>query len=85
MLTSKLMGIRDPYGIRPLVLGKLGIPMASSTHCFRYYWSWYIREIENGEIVIIDKNGIESIKPFLKSMQDLAYLSIFISQDQTVF
>ena len=41
----------------------------------------YIREIENGEIVIIDKNGIESMKPFLKSMQDLVWVYLFARPD----
>ena len=69
MLTSKkLIGIRDPYGIRPLVLGKLGDTyiFSSETCALDIIGAEYIREIENGEIVIIDKNGIESIKPFPK-------------------
>ena len=69
MLTSKkLIGIRDPYGIRPLVLGKLGdtFIFSSETCALDIIGAEYIREIENGEIVIIDKNGVESIKPFPK-------------------
>ena len=69
MLTNKnLIGIRDPYGIRPLVLGKLGDTyiLSSETCALDIIGAEFIREIENGEIVIIDKNGIESIKPFPK-------------------
>jgi len=69
MLTNKkLIGIRDPYGIRPLVLGKLGDSyiFASETCALDIIGADFIREVENGEIVIINKNGIESIKPFPK-------------------
>ena len=44
----------------------------------------YIRDIENGEIVVITENGIESIKPFKKFQKDLAYLKEFILQAQIV-
>ena len=69
MLTNKkLVGIRDPYGIRPLVLGKLGDSyiFASETCALDIIGAEFIREVENGEIVIINKDGIESIKPFPK-------------------
>ena len=69
MLTNKkLVGIRDPYGIRPLVLGKLGDSyiFASETCALDIIGAEFVREVENGEIVIINKNGIESIKPFPK-------------------
>jgi amidophosphoribosyltransferase len=67
MLTNKkLIGIRDPYGIRPLVLGKLGDSyiFASETCALDIIGAEFVREVENGEIVIINKDGIESIKPF---------------------
>jgi len=65
---KKLIGIRDPYGIRPLVLGKLGDSyiFASETCALDIIGAEFIREIENGEIVIINKDGVESIKPFPK-------------------
>ena len=69
MLTNKkLVGIRDPYGIRPLVLGKLGDSyiFASETCALDIIGAEFVREVENGEIVIINKDGIESIKPFPK-------------------
>ncbi len=66
MTNKKLVGIRDPYGIRPLVLGKLkdSYILASETCALDIIGAEFIREIENGEMVVIDKNGIESIKPF---------------------
>jgi len=65
---KKLIGIRDPYGIRPLVLGKLGDSyiFASETCALDIIGAEFIREIENGEIVIINKDGVESVKPFPK-------------------
>ncbi|MEL0242316.1 MAG: amidophosphoribosyltransferase [Pelagibacteraceae bacterium] len=69
MTNKKLVGIRDPYGIRPLVLGKLkdSYILSSETCALDIIGADFIREIENGEIVIIDKNGVESIKPFPKT------------------
>ena len=69
MLTNKkLIGIRDPFGIRPLVLGKLGDSyiFASETCALDIIGAELIREVENGEIIIINKDGIESVKPFPK-------------------
>ena len=68
LTNKKLIGVRDPYGIRPLVLGdKDGSPvLASETCALDMVGAKYIRDIENGEIVIITDSGIESIKPFVK-------------------
>lgn len=68
MTNKKLVGIRDPFGIRPLVLGKLkdSYILSSETCALDIIGADFIREIDNGEIVVIDKNGIESIKPFPK-------------------
>jgi len=68
LTNKKLIGVRDPLGIRPLVLGdKNGSPvLASETCALDMIGAKYIRDVENGEIVIITNNGIESIKPFNK-------------------
>ena len=65
---KKLIGIRDPYGIRPLVLGRLGDSyiFASETCALDIIGAEFVREVENGEIVIINKDGVESVKPFPK-------------------
>jgi len=65
---KKLIGIRDPFGIRPLVIGKLNksYVLASETCALDIIGASFVRQVENGEIVVIDKNGIESIKPFPK-------------------
>ncbi|MGC6471297.1 MAG: amidophosphoribosyltransferase [Parvibaculales bacterium] len=66
LTNKKLIGARDPLGIRPLVLGDLdGSPvLASETCALDIIGASFVREVENGEIVVIDENGIESVKPF---------------------
>ena len=68
MSNKKLIGARDPLGIRPLVLGKIknSYVLASETCAFDIIGAKFIREIENGEIVIIENNNLSSIKPFTK-------------------
>ena len=61
-----LIGVRDPFGIRPLVLGKLNHSyiITSETCALDIIGAKYLREIENGEIVIIKNGKMRSIKPF---------------------
>ena len=67
MLTQKtLIGVRDPFGIRPLVIGKIknSYVLASETCALDIIGAKFFREVENGEIVIINEKGLESVKPF---------------------
>lgn len=68
MTNKKLIGARDPLGIRPLVLGRLGdsYVLASETCALDIIGAEFVREVENGEVVVIDKDGIESHRPFPK-------------------
>ena len=68
MTNKKLVGVRDPYGIRPLVIGKLNdsFIFASETCALDIVGATFIREVENGEIVFVENNQIKSIKPFPK-------------------
>jgi amidophosphoribosyltransferase len=64
MLKDKLIGVRDPYGIRPLCLGRLasGAYVLSSESCaLDVIGATFIRDIKKGEMVIINKNKIKSI------------------------
>ena len=63
---KKLIGVRDPLGIRPLVLGDLdGHPvLASETCALDMIGARFVRDIEHGEMVIIDHEGIHSLRPF---------------------
>ncbi len=66
LTNKKLIGARDPLGIRPLVLGQLdgAYILASETCALDIIDAKFIREIENGEIVTITEDGIKSEKPF---------------------
>ena len=66
MTNKKLIGARDPFGIRPLVIGKLNNSyiFASETCALDIVGAKFIREIENGEIVIVENEKLKSIKPF---------------------
>jgi len=64
--TDALIGVRDPSGVRPLVLGQLGDAyiLASETCALDIIGADFIRDVEPGEVIIIDDNGIHSQKPF---------------------
>ena len=68
MTNKKLIGVRDPFGIRPLVVGKLkdSYILASETCALDIVGATFLREVENGEIVVIENNRLNSIKPFPK-------------------
>ncbi len=66
MTRSKLIGVRDARGVRPLVLGKIGDgwALSSETCALDIIGAEFVREIEPGEMVVITANGIESYSPF---------------------
>lgn len=61
-----LIGVRDPHGVRPLVLGNIGdsYVLASETCALDINGADFVRNIEPGEVVVIDDNGITSLFPF---------------------
>ncbi|MBV9512283.1 MAG: amidophosphoribosyltransferase [Caulobacteraceae bacterium] len=63
---KKLIGVRDPLGIRPLVLGELDgrYVLASETCALDIIGARFVRDIEHGEMVIISESGLESRRPF---------------------
>ena len=63
---TKMIGARDPLGIRPLVLGQLGDGwvLASETCALDMMGATFVRDVEHGEIVVIDDSGLRSLKPF---------------------
>ena len=68
-LTNDMMiGARDPIGIRPLVIGRLGpsYVLASETCALDMVGAEFLREVENGEVVVITDDGLESHRPFPK-------------------
>ena len=71
MTNKKLVGVRDPFGIRPLVIGRLkdSFIFASETCALDIVGATFVRDVENGEIVVVENNQLKSIKPFPKQKQ----------------
>ncbi len=63
---DKVIGVRDPHGVRPLVLGRLGEAwvMASETCALHLIGATYEREVQPGEMVVVDAEGLRSMRPF---------------------
>lgn len=63
---GKMIGVRDPNGFRPLILGKLGKAhiLVSETCALDIIGADYVRDIEPGEVVVISEQGVQSHKPF---------------------
>ncbi len=84
---NSLIGVRDPYGIRPLVIGKLGnsYVLASETCAFDIIGAKFVREVENGEIVLIENNELKSIKPFpAKKVRPCVFEYIYFSRPDSL-
>ncbi|MHB1605590.1 MAG: amidophosphoribosyltransferase [Leptospirales bacterium] len=66
LLPDKIVGIRDPLGLRPLSLGQIGeaYVLASETCAFDLIGATFIRDVEPGEMVILSKDGLESHRLF---------------------
>jgi amidophosphoribosyltransferase len=66
LTNKKLIGVRDPLGIRPLIIGKLkdSYILCSETCALDIIGATFVREVENGEVVVISEDGIESHWPF---------------------
>ena len=87
MTQSTLIGVRDPYGIRPLVLGKLknSYVLASETCALDIIGAKFLREVENGEIVCIENDKLESVKPFpQKKIRPCVFEYIYFSRPDSI-
>ena len=88
MLTKNiLIGVRDPYGIRPLVIGKIknSYVFASETCALDIIGAKYIRDVENGEIVFVENNKLNSIKPFpQKKIRPCVFEYIYFSRPDSI-
>ncbi|MDP8219247.1 MAG: amidophosphoribosyltransferase [Candidatus Theseobacter exili] len=65
---DQIIGVRDPYGFRPLSLGKIdnAFVLASESCALDIIGAEFIRDVEPGELVVLDKNGVKSHHPFAK-------------------
>jgi amidophosphoribosyltransferase len=89
MTRTKLIGVRDPLGVRPLVLGRIGEDgwaLSSETCALDIIGAEYIREIEPGEMVVIDaKKGLESHFPFRKqSPRSCIFEHVYFSRPDSI-
>ena len=88
MLTqNSLIGVRDPYGIRPLVIGKLGnsYVLASETCALDIIGAKFVRDVENGEIVLIDNDKLKSFKPFpAKKIRPCVFEYIYFARPDSI-
>jgi amidophosphoribosyltransferase len=71
LTNNSLMGVRDPLGVRPLILGRIGHAdgsvswvLASETCALDIVGAEFVRDVEPGEVIIIDVQGVHSVKPF---------------------
>ncbi|HKA00794.1 MAG TPA: amidophosphoribosyltransferase [Candidatus Solibacter sp.] len=85
----QMIAARDPFGFRPLVIGKLknATVVASETCALDLVRADYVREVEPGEIVIIDESGMRSMRPFapMPSKRCIFEYVYFSRPDSTVF
>lgn len=66
-----VIGVRDPLGVRPLVLGRLGGThiVASETCALDIIGADFVRDVAPGEMVVLDENGVHSLRPFQQARQ----------------
>ena len=89
MTRTKLIGVRDPMGVRPLVLGEIGAGegwvLSSETCALDIIGAHFVREIEPGEMVVISAEGVESRRPFRpKSPKFCIFAHVYFSRPDSV-
>ena len=88
MLTQNtLIGVRDPFGIRPLIIGKIkdSYVFTSETCALDIIGAKYVRDVENGEIVYVEGNELKSIKPFpIKKVRPCVFEYIYFSRPDSI-
>ena len=86
MTADTLIGVRDPNGIRPLCLGKIGSGyiLASESCAVDAVNGEFVRDIEPGEIVIVDRNGLRSINYAEQSKQTCIFEYVYFARPDSV-
>lgn len=82
-----LIACRDPLGIRPLAMGKLGEAtiFASETVALDMIGATFIRDVEPGEMVIVNDNGIRAFRPFAKALpRPCVFEHVYFSRPDSV-
>ncbi len=87
LTNKKLIGARDPLGIRPLVIGELDgkYILASETCALDIIGARFVRDVKNGEIVVISDSGLESLEPFpAQPMRPCIFEYIYFARPDSV-
>jgi len=87
MTKNILIGLRDPYGIRPLIIGKLknSYVFCSETCALDIIGAKFVREVENGEIVYVENDELISLKPFSpKKVRPCIFEYIYFSRPDSI-
>ena len=82
-----LIGVRDPFGIRPLVIGKVdgSYIFTSETCALDIIGAKYIRDVENGEVVYVENGQLKSIKPLpLKKIRPCVFEFIYFARPDSI-
>jgi len=84
---NTLIGVRDPFGIRPLIIGKIknSYVFTSETCALDIIGAKYVRDVENGEVVYVEDNQLKSIKPFpIKKARPCVFEYIYFSRPDSI-
>jgi len=86
---DKLIGVRDPHGIRPLVLGRLkgdgATVICSETCALDLIEAEFLREVEPGEMIVVGSRGMESHRPFLPAVERLCIFEhVYFSRPDSI-
>ena len=87
LTSNALIAVRDPRGFRPLNLGKQGDAwcVASETCAFDLIDAEYVREVEPGEMLIIDEKGIQSRRPFVEKPRSVCtFEHVYFSRPDSI-
>lgn len=86
MSPRKLIAARDPYGLKPLVMGKIGnsVVFASETCALAASGATYVRDVEPGEIIIVDKDGERSVKTKPKKFAKCVFEYIYFARPDSI-
>ncbi len=88
MSEREIIGVRDPFGFRPLALGRLdgAYVLSSETCAFDLIHAEFVREIEPGEVVIIDETGIRSEFPFREEKRAFCVFEyVYFARPDSIF
>jgi amidophosphoribosyltransferase len=83
---DKLFAVRDPFGVRPLCLGKINgfFVVASESCALDHIGALFVRDIEPGEVVVIDSNGLKSYQEMIERKATCIFEYIYFSRPDSI-